>query len=242
MKKFFRHLQPLLYCFTLASLFLVLFSGCQADQSGAPAISLENLSPEKQVYVQQGLIELVPDDLPAPIMPPEPDQLDLGEQTYYQICLACHGNWGQGLTDEWRETGFGGDMNCWQSKCHAANHPPQGFEIPREMPPLLGVGSLSTIGSADQLFQVIIQTMPWWNPGSLSTEEAVNLTAYLMKSRGELPAGIVLTEDNLAAFSLHGQVQELTDANLGGAILIFGLSIAMAAHIWTKQSSNNEYQ
>jgi hypothetical protein len=141
--------------------------------------------------------------------------------------LACHGNWGQGLTDEWREIGFGEDMNCWQSKCHASNHPPQGFEFPREVPPLLGKNALIRIADAKELYQTIYETMPWWAPGSLTEEEAINLTAYIMRARGELPEGIVLTQSNLAALPLHTQAPKLVDEKPAGIVLITGLSIAM---------------
>ncbi|MEN8241153.1 MAG: hypothetical protein ABFS17_04475 [Chloroflexota bacterium] len=213
--------------------FALLISACQAEPPAPPKINLEEISLEKRGYPQRGLIELVPDDLSAPTLPENPTQADLGEEPYYQICLACHGNWGQGLTDEWRETGFGEDMNCWQSKCHASNHPPQGFIFPREVPPVLGKGAMSGISSADQLHQVIIETMPWWFPGSLSDEEAINLTAYIMRARGELPEGIVLTEDNMAAFPLHSPAGEIVDDEPGGIILIAGLSVAMLAYVWT---------
>jgi hypothetical protein len=218
---------------------LLLF-GCQAEEPEPPAISLEDLSPIKQGYFQRGLIELVPDDLPPPILPENPTQADLGEQTYYQVCLACHGNWGQGLTDEWREIGFGEDMDCWQSKCHAANHPPQGFEIPREMPPVLGKGALSGFANAKQLYQLIFETMPWWYPGSLSEEEAMNLTAYIMRARKELPDGIILTEANLEAFQMHVPAAEITDDQPLGIVLISGLSVAMLAYAWIQKFPDSE--
>jgi hypothetical protein len=139
------------------------------------------------------------------------------------------------LTDEWRETGFGEDMNCWQSKCHAANHPPQGFEFPREIPPILGKGAMSGIADAQQLYQVIHETMPWWDPGQLSVEQSLNLTAYIMRARGELPEGVVLTESNLAAFPLHVAAPEIVDENPGGIILVFGLTVAMLGYLWTKR-------
>lgn len=240
MKKIPFDLQVLISLLALSILLALLFSGCQAEEPDNPAISFEDLSPIKQTYLQQGLIELVPDDLPAPVIPDDPGQLERGQLKYYQVCLACHGNWGQGLTDEWRETGFGDDMNCWQSKCHAANHPPHGFEIPHEMPPLLGVTALSTLANAQQLYQIIYQSMPWWDPGSLTSQEAVDLTAYLMDARGELPDGIVLNEDNLSAFPLHGQPMELVDATQGGIVLIFGLSIALASYIWSKKPPNQD--
>lgn len=241
MKKITLDLQVLISLLAL-SLLLLLITSCQADEPATPEISFEDLSPIKQTYFQQGLIELVPDDLPPPVISEEPSQLERGQLQYYQVCLACHGNWGQGLTDEWRETGFRADMNCWESKCHAPNHPPHGFEIPREMPALLGVTALSTLSDAAQLYQVIYQSMPWWDPGSLTSDEALDLTAYLMDARGELPEGIVLNENNLAAFPLHGEPVELADATQGGIVLIFGLSVAMASYIWGKKSSNQEEQ
>jgi len=144
------------------------------------------------------------------------------------------------LTDEWREIGFGEDMNCWESKCHAPNHPPQGFEIPYEMPPVLGKGTLGGISDAKQLHQLISKTMPWWNPGSLSEEEALNLTAYLMYVRGELPKGITLTEANLEAFSMHYPPSEIVDETPGTLILISGLSVSMLAYIWVIKSPNDK--
>lgn len=242
MKNLSINLQVLISLLALTLLLALVFTGCQVEEPEPPAVSFEDLSPIKQTYFQQGLIELVPDDLPAPVIPDEPGQLERGQLKYYQVCLACHGNWGQGLTDEWRETGFGEDMNCWQSKCHAPNHPPQGFEIPREMPPLLGITALSTISNAQQLYQIIYQTMPWWDPGSLTSDEAVDLTAYLLDARGELPDGIELTQDNLEAFPLHGQPTELVDTTRGGIVLIFGLSVAMASYIWSKKSPNQGEQ
>lgn len=242
MKNLSINLQVLISLLALTLLLALVFTGCQVEEPEPPAVSFEDLSPIKQTYFQQGLIELVPDDLPAPVIPDEPGQLERGQLKYYQVCLACHGNWGQGLTDEWRETGFGEDMNCWQSKCHAPNHPPQGFEIPREMPPLLGITALSTISNAHQLYQIIYQTMPWWDPGSLTSDESVDLTAYLLDARGELPDGIELTQDNLEAFPLHGQPTELVDTTRGGIVLIFGLSVAMASYIWSKKSPNQGEQ
>jgi hypothetical protein len=233
MKKLSKLHLRLIFFKTVGIFAAMLLSACQVEPPAPPAVDIEGLSIEKKGYLQSGLIELVPDDLPAPILPENPTQADLGAETYYQICLACHGNWGQGLTDEWREIGFGEDMNCWQSKCHASNHPPQGFVFPRQVPPVLGKGAMSGISSAGQLYQVIFETMPWWFPGSLSEEEALNLTAYIMRARGELPEGIVLTESNLTAFSLHSPAAEIVDEKPGGLILITGLSVAMLAYVWT---------
>ena len=128
----------------------------------------------------------VTDRLAKPALPDQPTLADYGAVKYWGVCLACHGDVGQGLTDEWREAGFGEDMNCWQSKCHAPNHPPHGFEIPRFAPAIIGPGSLQSFTTVKELQQLIFESMPWWDPGSLSEEESWQLTAFLLRENGVL--------------------------------------------------------
>ena len=66
----------------------------------------------------------IQDRLSPPPMGNPPTQVDQGHFVYYQVCIACHGDHGQGLTGEWRAQFGSKDMNCWQSKCHSFNHPP----------------------------------------------------------------------------------------------------------------------
>jgi len=40
------------------------------------------------------------DRLATPVMPPSPQPADYGRQVYYLNCMPCHGDVGQGLTDE----------------------------------------------------------------------------------------------------------------------------------------------
>ncbi len=176
-----------------------------------------------------GLVELVDAEKTAPYMPENPSQADLGAEVYYQICLACHGDWGQGLTEEWRDT-WGEDKNCWQSKCHASNHPPWGFEIPKYAPPLLGVGSLSRYQTAEELHDNIAKTMPWWNPGSLTEDQAWQVTAYLMRERGELSNEITLDESTAPVIQLHRPAAEPVDRTQGtyfyiGLLLFVGIAV-----------------
>jgi mono/diheme cytochrome c family protein len=227
-----KHLTCLIF---LAALIFLFVAACKASPPEPLYIPPDDLAPEKQEYYQLGLIELVPDDMPMPEISLNPTQADLGEMPYYQVCMACHGNWGQGLTDEWREIGFGEDKNCWQSKCHAPNHPSQGFVLPRYVPPVLGQGTMPTIENAEQLYTIIYETMPWWDPGFLSKEDSLALTAYLMRARGELPNGVVLTENNLAAFDLVTSAPQIVDEKPGAIALIVFLAIGMVSFMWKKQ-------
>jgi quinol-cytochrome oxidoreductase complex cytochrome b subunit/mono/diheme cytochrome c family protein len=130
--------------------------------------------------------------LERPAVSDPPTQVEEGSLIFWGVCMACHGNEGQGLTDEWRATAFGEDKDCWTSKCHASNHPPQGFEFPRLVPALAGGGRLGRFASAQQLYDYIVAMMPWWNPGSLTQAQAWQVTAYILKLNGTLPDGIML--------------------------------------------------
>ena len=129
-------------------------------------------------------------------------QIELGAEKYRQVCMACHGDWGQGLTPEWRAQ-WGDDGNCWQSRCHASNHPDDGFELPQVIPALSKSTNMAGIKNAAELQQVIYQTMPWWNPGFVTEEESWAITAFLMESRGELGPDVTLDVSNATVYQLH---------------------------------------
>lgn len=124
------------------------------------------------------------DRLAPPAMPTDPTQADLGAEVYYQNCMSCHGDRGQGLTDEWRSAWSEGDQNCWQAKCHGASHPPSGFELVRYVPPVIGEGLLARFQNADRLHGYISARMPWENPGRLTEDEYWQVTAFLIRANG----------------------------------------------------------
>lgn len=117
--------------------------------------------------------------LARPEMSDPPTQVELGHYQYWMSCMICHGDRGQGLTDEWRGVLDPGDQNCWQSKCHAPNHPPYGFEIPRSSPAVMGEAALTTYKTASDLYEYMRVKMPWSFPGLFDDQEYWRLTAYL---------------------------------------------------------------
>lgn len=153
-----------------------------------------------------GLITPVSSPTPSPtpeeswlILPPMPagaTQADIGAEIYALVCRDCHGDRGQGLTDEFRATWAPQDQNCWQSKCHAPNHPPEGFDLPRFVPAIIGPNTLTRFESAADLLAFIGANMPWHNPGSLINEEYWQLTAYILR---ENEAHTTLRFDNAAS-------------------------------------------
>jgi mono/diheme cytochrome c family protein len=127
------------------------------------------------------------DRLAAPPTVYPPTQADQGAQVYWFVCMVCHGDRGQGLTDEWRMVGGTQDQNCWQSKCHAPNHPPQGFVFQKYVPPVIAPGLLTRFATALDLHDFIQNNMPWQAPGTLSPEEYWQLTAFLLRANGYNP-------------------------------------------------------
>jgi mono/diheme cytochrome c family protein len=168
----------------------------------------------------------VPDRLGAPPLPANPSQADLGHAVYYQVCMACHGDRGQGLTDEWRDA-WGGDSNCWESKCHGPNHPPHGFSFPKVTSPIVGAGTLFRFENALELHDYLVDTMPWWFPGYLQPDEYWQLTAFLLQEHQALPVGVTLDANNAVIFHLRPSSPLPQDTH--AQVLLVGGTFALAA-------------
>jgi cytochrome c len=138
-----------------------------------------------------------------PEMPETATQADYGAEIYRLVCRDCHGDHGQGLTDEWRAKWAPEDQNCWQSGCHAGNHPPEGFLLPRYVPPLLGSGSLSNYKTAFDVYNYMRVRIPWHTPGSLQDWEYIQLTAFLARERDLPLEDRPLDEESAAKLLLH---------------------------------------
>lgn len=132
---------------------------------------------------------------------PGASQLDYGSEVYRLVCRDCHGDHGQGLTDEWRATWAPDDQNCWQSKCHGPNHPPGGFVMPIA-PTVVGPVMRSRFTTAQDLHDFIQNAMPWYDPGSLTEKDSWSVTAYLLNMNGIDP-GVQLGPETARQISVH---------------------------------------
>ncbi len=172
--------------------FLLLGLGTSIAACATPLVATQEPEPTPEV-----------DRLAAPYLPNNPTQADLGAQVYYQVCMACHGDKGQGLTEEWRVI-WKEDYNCWQSECHGNDHPPHGFSFPQTCcKAVIGPTTLATYETAQDLFTYTYETMPWWNPGYMPIEDFWQVTNFLMRQNGAIPDGIVLDATNAFAFNVH---------------------------------------
>jgi cytochrome b-561 len=170
-----------------------------------------------------------PGRLARPKMPVVLTQADKGALIYWSVCLACHGDRGQGLTDEWRLGAYGEDSYCWKSGCHGKNHPQDGFEIPKTLvfPALGTAGAMGRFENAKQLYDYVVEMMPWWKPHSLGSEKAWQVTAYLLRMRDSLPNGLILDETNASAVPVHRQIMVPENQNV--LILFFVGTLILAA-------------
>ena len=126
-------------------------------------------------------------------VPPGSPQMEYGREIYRLACSACHAYDGQGLTTEWRMTWAPPDQNCWQSKCHGLNHPPDGFFLPYS-PPVTNLIHNGRFPTALELQGYIRHYMPWEEPASLLDERAWQVTAYVLKLNN-IDAGPVLNAE-----------------------------------------------
>lgn len=168
-------------------------------------------------------------------MPAHPTQADLGSQQYYQICMACHGDKGQGLTQEFRAVLDPPDQNCWQSKCHAANHPPGGFVFPTYVPPVVGPAALARFDTALDLYNFIKAKMPYNAPDSLSDDVYWQMAAFIARSNGVWPGNSTLNAQNAASVRLHPKPRPPL-AWLVAAALAVALGATVAAWLLFRRS------
>jgi len=166
-------------------------------------------------------------DIVKPVLPVNPLLADKGAVKYWAVCMACHGDRGQGLTDEWRKRGFGEDMNCWSSKCHTYNHPPEGFFLVRVVPPLIGQNTLRRFTTAADLHDYLLAKMPWWKPGSLTSAEAWQLTAFLLRDAGLYPRNREFNPLEAASIPVHLPYHPQSGERTGQWVLFGSLGLLL---------------
>lgn len=160
-----------------------------------------NLSPKSYLAFAAGpSITPIPtvDRLAEPTLPANPDQADLGAQDYWLNCMPCHGDVGQGLTDEFRKVYPEEDRNCWSSGCHGSRPYENGFTLPTSVPRIIGPQALTHFNTAAGLHGFIKAAMPYQDPGSLDEEIYWQLTAFLLRENDLLSPGEPLDPENAA--------------------------------------------
>ena len=136
------------------------------------------------------------DRLAEPTLPVEPSQADYGAQVYWLNCSPCHGDTGQGLTDDFRQQYPPEDQNCWKSHCHGNVTYENGFTIPKIVPQLIGSGSLAKFQTAANLFGFISKAMPFQRPGVLKETEYYQIVTFLLRQNKLIDAHTDINASN----------------------------------------------
>jgi mono/diheme cytochrome c family protein len=120
------------------------------------------------------------DRLATPVVPENPTPVDLGRKVYYQNCMPCHGDVGQGLTEEWRNVWVDDHRNCWARGCHGGRVEDEGFPLPQTIPAVIGPEADSLkYASSVELLAYLVKTHPPQHPGILEKAEYEEVTAFL---------------------------------------------------------------
>ena len=135
------------------------------------------------------------DPLVEPLLPPNPTEFELGQNLYWHWCMPCHGDRGQGLTDEFRGIWEDDHQNCWGRGCHAGHEGDMGFPIPTIVPALSDDSHLAQFPSMQGLADYLQATHPPQSPGILTAEEyhAIALFVFSMIGRPLVDVPIMAT-------------------------------------------------
>jgi hypothetical protein len=182
--------------------------------------------------VPELILTLTANRLDKPQVSTPPTQADKGAIYYWLVCIPCHGDKGQGLTEEWREVFGPEEKNCWQAECHGKRHPNDGFELPHVVPPVLSAAALGRFNHAEELHHVIATSMPWYRPSLMNSEESWQVTAYLLRQQGVLPPKVTLTEGNAPIFRLRTQAPAIEEERPVTAAVIGLLMVAVVGVVW----------
>ncbi len=126
---------------------------------------------------------MIPDIFKEPPLPENPTQIEMGAYEYFYHCMPCHGDHGQGLTDEFRQQWVTDHRNCWAPGCHGGRVGDEGFPIPREVPDLL---RLERYPTPQTLVHYLQTTHPPQRPGALEESQYWAVTAYSLFIAGRL--------------------------------------------------------
>ena len=193
---------------------------------------------------------LSPDErLAKPTLPAQPSQADKGAQAYWLYCLPCHGDRGQGLTLEFRETYPSEEVDCWQSGCHGKSPYENGFALPMSIPAVIGENTLQKFSNAAMLQSYIFAAMPFWKPGSLTEEDAWKVTAFVLRENNLWSGAVALDASNAGEVAIprgvltpvvtpqQAEVQK-GGGTIGWIILIGSLSMLFILVFILKKSKN----
>jgi cytochrome c len=146
-----------------------------------PFFILLMMCPFQKGFAQQTFVSPTPthDPLAEPPLPEHPTEYELGRNLYWHWCMTCHGDVGQGLTDEFRSIWEEDHQNCWGRGCHAGHPGDMGFPIPTVVPALVSASHLAQFASIQELSDFLKATHPPQSPGILKDDEYHDIALFV---------------------------------------------------------------
>ncbi|HKJ28143.1 MAG TPA: hypothetical protein VJ965_10920 [Anaerolineales bacterium] len=154
---------------------LVLLWGPLAGWNGTTEASAQSPTP-------------TPDRLAEPPLSEKSTQYEQGTWLYWYHCMPCHGDFGQGLTDDFIELWPPDHQNCWGRGCHGGRMEDEGFPIPKTVPAIIdGDGGVLKFAKPDELYDYLYSTHPPQNPGVLTEDEYWAIADFVLVRNNLLP-------------------------------------------------------
>ena len=202
----------------ILGVFLILLSACNLSPVQAEIALAQSPSP-------------TPDRLAEPVLPDNPTQYEQGRHLFWLNCMPCHGDRGQGLTDEFRSLWVDDHQDCWQRGCHGGRANDQGYPLPPTIPAIIyPPGAISSFKTAEDLFECLRTTHAPQRPGKLPEDEYWALTAYVLTENQRLTPG------KMVGPQARVISQEMTwGLAATGVVLLIASSIVIRAH-WRHKS------
>lgn len=170
------------------------------------------------------------DPLVEPPLPPNPSEFELGQNLYWHWCMPCHGDRGQGLTDEFRGVWEPEHQNCWARGCHTGRREDTGFPIPTVVPAVVNDSHLAQFVSVQGLAEYLQATHPPQSPGILKSEEyhAIALFVFSMNERSLFDIPFTETPVSTPTSTLiHPQGSVPDSSPISGVIIVIVLLLGL---------------
>jgi hypothetical protein len=191
------------------------------------------------------------DPLAQPELPENPTDLEMGRYLFWRHCMPCHGDVGQGLTDEFR-TIWEDHANCWDRGCHGNRREDEGFPIPTIIPAIVTEYHLLQFTSENELFEFLKATHPPQYPGYLKDEEYHDIVKILFSMNERVSKEVTAiptsspTPTSLPVIvftSTPGSKQKSTGVSSSTAFLcaFFDIVIVVVGIIWARRKFNKKY-
>jgi hypothetical protein len=177
------------------------------------------------------------DPFAQPELPPDPTDLEMGRYLFWRHCMPCHGDVGQGLTDDFRSL-WEDHQNCWEQGCHGGKSDDEGFPIPTIIPAIVTGDHLSQFRSEEELFDFLKATHPPQYPGFLKDEEYHDIAVVLFRMNSRILDEEVSVPSLSPASTPSGPAElsepvdnKTANTNSQMRLIVIGLSIVLLAGI-----------